>query len=149
MSVPPEVMQKLMAGGGGAAPGGGAPPPSAPASAPGGQPPAASPMAKPQAKKGLETAALNNVRIAQKMLLQAVSNLHPESEEYKKVLKVLNQLAEISPKQDTSDLVPAEVLQMVSRLPQMGGGTEVQQQLQKMMAGGCGGQKPPAAPMAA
>jgi len=37
-------------------------------------------------------------------------------------------------KKDTSDLVPAEILQMVKRMPQMGGGTEVQKQLLKQMS---------------
>jgi hypothetical protein len=48
-------------------------------------------------------------------------------------LAALKSLGGMVAKKDTSDLVPAEVLQLIKRLPQMGGGTQIQQQIMKMM----------------
>ena len=150
MSVPPELM-KLMSGGGGApAPGGGAPPnPAAAGAMPpgqgsGGQPPAAAPMSKPQDKKGLKTAAQTNVHIAVNMLEEALPAYGSESEEGAKIRKALDILAKLVAKRDSSDLVPAELLQMFRRLPQMGGGTDVQKAIAQQMQA-----KPQPAPQAA
>ena len=135
-------MAKL-AGGGGGAPGGmpkpGAPmPPQA-----GGPKPGGAPMAKPQQKEGIKEAARVNIHIAMNMLEQALPAFGSESKEGKSVLKILSMLSKEFGKQDASDLVPAEVLQMNKSLPQAGGGTEVQQMLQKMQAqGGAGAAKP-------
>lgn len=143
MSVPQELIQKAMAGGG-------APPPSQmpgaggpataggaegqPGGAPPGQSPAAAPMSSPQDKRGVKTAAHTNVHIAANMLEQALPAFGSESPEGMKVLQALKILGSLIGKKDSSDLVPAEVLQMAKQLPQMGGGTAVQQQIQKMMA---------------
>src|SRR6266404_491996 len=154
MSVPPELIQKLMAGGGaGGAPtagapaaGGGAPAPQAPPPGIGGstgQPPAAAPMSGPQEKKGLKAAAATNVHIAVNMLEEALGAFGSESPEGEKILKALSGLRGLVAKRDTSDLVPAEVLQMVRRLPQMGGGTNVQRQIMQQM------KQPQQAPQAA
>jgi len=146
MSVSPEMIQR-MTGGSGAAPSPGAQPPSqmpgaggpaaADAVAPGGKPPgqgpAAAPLSTPQDKRGLKAAAQTNVHIAVNMLEEALPAFGSESPEGAKVIKALNLLASLVAKKDTSDLVPAEILQMVRRLPQMGGGTGVQQQILKQM----------------
>src|ERR1700679_753169 len=145
MAVPPEVMQRMMGGGaqGGAAPTpAGASPPGGPEAAgpggaggaPPGPSPAAAPMSKPQDKRGLKAAAQTNIHIAVNMLEEALPAFGSESPEGAKVIKALNILASMVAKKDTSDLVPAEILQMVRRLPQMGGGTAVQQQIMKQMA---------------
>jgi hypothetical protein len=156
MSVPPELLQQMMSGGGAGAsppggvgsPPGGAQPPSAmpgpggpaaaaaqmPGAKPPGQSPAAGPMSTPQDKRGLKAAAQTNIHIAVNMLEEALPAFGSESPEGAKVIKALNILASMVAKKDTSDLVPAEILQMVRRLPQMGGGTQVQQQIMKQMA---------------
>jgi len=131
-----------------AAMGGGAQPPSAmpgaggpaaqgaqaPGGVPPGQSPAAAPMSTPQDKRGHKAAAQTSVHIAVNQLEEALAAFGSESEEGGKILKALNTLASVIAKKDTSDLVPAEILQMVKRMPQMGGGTEVQKQLLKQMS---------------
>ena len=151
MSVPPGVMQRMMSGagqGGGAPTAGGATPPPGPeagaGSAPPGQSPAAAPMSKPQDKRGLKAAAQTNVHIAVNMLEEALPAFGSESPEGAKILSALKSLGSMVAKRDTSDLVPAEIMQMVKRMPQMGGGTNVQQQIMKQMAGA----KPQPAPAA-
>src|ERR1700679_1881381 len=144
MAVPPEVMQRMMGGGaqGGAAPTpAGASPPGRPEAAgpggaggaPPGQSPAAAPMSKPQDKRGLKAAAQTNIHIAVNMLEEALPAFGSESQEGGKILAALKSLGSLVAKKDTSDLVPAEILQMVKRMPQLGGGTQVQQQIMKMM----------------
>jgi hypothetical protein len=100
-------------------------------------------MSGPQEKKGLKAAAHTNVHIAVNMLEEALPAFGSESPEGAKILAALKTLSQLIGKRDTSDLVPAEVLQMASRLPQMGGGTDVQRMIQQQM------RKPPAAPAAA
>ena len=152
MSVDPKLMQRMMAGGGGAQNGPramGAPPP-----APGGQgvpeadpmagAPAAAPMSKPGDKKGLKAAAHTNLHIAVNMLEEALPAFGSESPEGGKILAALKILSGLMGKKDTSDLVPAEILQMVKGMPQMGGGTESQKQILKMMQGGGAPGQPPA-----
>jgi hypothetical protein len=135
-------------GGPGAAPtGAGAPPPTpAPnaAGAPAPQSPAASPMSKPQDKRGLKAAAATNIHIAVNMLEEALPAFGSESPEGGKILAALKNLGSMVAKKDNSDLVPAEILAMVKRMPQLGGGTETQQQIMKMMQA----QKPQPAPSA-
>jgi hypothetical protein len=143
MGVPQELMQKMMQGAGspgGAAALGGAPPPMPPGAegGPAGQPPpqspAAGPMSKPQDKRGLKAAAATNLHIAANMLEEALPAYGSESPEGQKILKILSLIGGLVGKKDNSDLVPAEILQMVKRLPQMGGGTNIQQQIMKQMA---------------
>src|SRR5277367_6010087 len=119
-------MQMMGAGGGGGPDvgGGGAPPPGAakPPNAPGASPiqkPAGAPMSGPQDKKGLKAAAHTNVHIAVNMLEEALPAFGSESPEGGKVLAALKSLSTLVAKRDTSDLVPAEIMQMVKRLPQM------------------------------
>lgn len=142
MSVPPEVMQQMMGaqggGQGGAAPG--APPaqmPGSPAAAP-----AAAPMPKPQEKEGKKAAAQTNIHIAMNMLEEALPVFGAESKEGQKLMRALTVLGTLAAKRDSSDLVPAEVLQMVRQMPQMGGGTDIQKMLMQQMKG-AGGAQPP------
>lgn len=138
MSVPPGIMQKAM---GGAQPpsqmpGAGGPQAAAaqsPGAQPPGQSPSAAPMSTPQDKRGVKAAAQTNIHIAVNMLEEALPAFGSESPEGSKILAALKSLGSLVAKKDTSDLVPAEVLQMVKRLPQMGGGTDVQKQIMQMM----------------
>jgi hypothetical protein len=139
VSVPPALMQKMMQGGGQAPPPSMQPPqaPGAEGATSGNAPPggpAASPMSKPQDKRGLKAAAQTNIHIAVNMLEEALPAFGSESQEGGKILSALKSLSGMVAKHDTSDLVPAEILQMVKRLPQMGGGTNIQQQIMKQMA---------------
>lgn len=130
MSVPASLMQQMMKQGGTAP--GAAPPPAAGAARE--MAPAAAPFATPQDKKGLKATAMSNVHIALTMLEQALPDLGAESEEGQSVVKALHVLAKLAGKRDNSDLVPAEIMQMVKSLPQMGGGTQIQQELAKQQA---------------
>lgn len=132
MSVPPQLVAAQM----GAGPGGPAgPTPQGPREVP----PGAAPLAQPQAKRGQQTVAMARVEIAFALLKSALPELGRGSPEHAAVAKVLNSLARITAKRDTSDLVPAQVLQMVRGMPQMGGGTPVQQELMRQMAMARGG----------
>jgi len=143
MAVPPELMKMMAGAGGGAPPAGGAPggaPPGMPGAgggASGGgapaQPPRAAPMSTPQDKKGLKAAAQTNVHIAVNMLEEALSAYGSESEEGGSILTAITKLRKLFGKQDSSDLVPAEIMQMVSRMPQMGGGTDLQKMIRQQM----------------
>lgn len=140
MSVPPQVMQQMMAqkqGGAAGAPG--QPPGAQPGGMPGqqgvaGGAPQAAPIAQPQEKSGLKAAAMANVQIAMNMLEEALPAFGTESKEGMKLLDILKGLGKLASKRDSSDLVPAEVLQMVRQLPQMGGGTDVQKMLMQQMS---------------
>ena len=106
-------------------------------------------MAQPQEKKGLKAAAMSNVTIMQNLAEQALTAFEPSDPVYKALLKVLNALAPIAGKNDSSDLVPAEVMRMVGQLPQMGGGSDVQRMIMQQMKGGQppqGGGAPPQQP---
>jgi hypothetical protein len=148
MSVPQELIQKAMQGGApppSQMPGAGGPAAAAqaqPGAQPPGQSPAAAPMSSPQDKRGVKTAAHTNVHIAANMLEQALPAFGSESPEGMKVLQALKILGSLIGKKDSSDLVPAEILQMVKGLPQAGGGTAVQKQIMQMMQQ----QKPAPAP---
>jgi hypothetical protein len=144
VSVPPEVIQRLTAGGGApsagpsAAAGG-----TAPMQGAGGMPsqtPSAAPNAQPAEKRGLRAAAMSNLSIAQNMLEQALTVFSPEDKEYKAVIKCLNTLSGLVAKNDSSDLVPAQVMRMVGQMPQMGGGSDVQRMILQQMKHG---QQPP------
>lgn len=101
-------------------------------------------MAKPQDKAGLKEAAKINVHIAMNMLEQALPVFGSESKEGKAILRHLSGLAKDFGENDSSDLVPAEVMQMVKNLPQAGGGTDIQKMLmQQMQPAPPGGAKPP------
>jgi hypothetical protein len=90
-------------------------------------------MSTPQAKLGLRGAAATNLHIAVNMLEQALPVFGSESKEGKAILKCLSTLGEFVASKDNHDLVPAEIMQMVSSMPQMGGGTQMQQQVMKLL----------------
>lgn len=137
MAVPPNLMQQMLKqqGGGAARVGAPAPPQQGPASeAARTMPPAAAPFATPQEKRGNKATAMANVHIALTLLEQAIPDLGAESPEGMSVIKAVQGLARLAGDRDNSDLVPAEIMQMVKQMPQMGGGTPIQQELQRQMA---------------
>jgi hypothetical protein len=76
---------------------------------------------------------MTNLHIAVNMLEQALPAFGSESEQGAAILKCLSTLSKFVAKKDNTDLVPAEVMQMVSQLPQMGGGTQMQRQIMQQM----------------
>ncbi|MBA0085213.1 MAG: hypothetical protein HRJ53_09465 [Acidobacteria bacterium Pan2503] len=139
MSVPANLMQQMLKQQGGARPGApaGAPPPGmqGPASdASRTMPPAAAPFATPQEKRGNKATAMANVHIALTLLEQAIPDLGSDSPEGLSVIKAVQGLAKLAGDHDNSDLVPAEIMHMVKQMPQMGGGTPMQQELMRQMA---------------
>ena len=138
MGVPANLMQQMMKQQGGKPPGAppGAPPPQM---GPGSEaartlPPAAAPFSTPQEKRGQRATAMANVHIALTLLEQAIPDLGSESPEGQMVIKAVQGLTKLAADRDTSDLVPAEIMQMVKQMPQMGGGTPMQQELMRQMA---------------
>lgn len=96
--------------------------------------PAAAPMSSPQKSDGKEEIAALHVHIAMNMLEQALGPFGSESPEGKVILGVLTKLAGTFGENDTSDLMPAEIKSMVGAMPQAGGGTPQQQQIEQMLA---------------
>jgi hypothetical protein len=90
-------------------------------------------MSKQQDKRGLKAAAATNVHIAVNMLEEALPAFGSESQEGGKILSALKSLSSMVAKRDTADLVPAEIMQLVKRSTQIGGGTNIQQQIMKQM----------------
>jgi hypothetical protein len=106
-------------------------------------------MPQPQEKEGLKEAARVNIHIAMNMLEQALPVFGSETKEGKNVLRALTQLAKDFGQNDTSDLVPAEIRQMVSAMPQSGGGSEVQKMLMQQAMQGKQQQQPQQPPQGA
>ena len=117
---------KLMAGGGGkAGPAMNSPAaqPGAPGAAQPGAAPGGSPMSTPQPGAGEKQSAMVNVSIAMDLLEQTLPALGSESEEGQAVLNVLGALSKKfgHTKAKSQELVPAELMQLMSSLPQAGG----------------------------
>lgn len=124
MSVPPEMLARMKQQQAPQLPGGGQPGP------------AAAPMATPEKKDGKQEKARLQVHIAMNMLEHALSALGAESKEGGVVLKTLTNLAKTFGENDTSDLVPAEMADIVASMPQVGGGNPQQKALMQSMQGG-------------
>ncbi len=86
--------------------------------------PGGAPMATPQPAKGLQQAEKVHVMMSMDLLAQAIPALGPNSEEGQAVMKALQILSkQFGKTQDKSrELVPAEIMQLLSALPQAGGG---------------------------
>lgn len=134
MSVPPDMLARMKSAQAPQLPGGGKPGP------------AAAPMAAPQKKEGKEEKAHLSVHIAMNMLEQALPGFGAESKEGGVILKVLSTLAKAFGENDTSDLVPAEMAEIVSSMPSVGGGNPQQQALMKTMSQGARPAAMPPAP---
>jgi hypothetical protein len=117
--MPPELM-KLIAGGAGKS----AAPPQMPAGAPPqGASPGGAPMSTPQPAAGEKQNAMVNVTLAMDLLEQTLPSLGSESEEGQAVLSVLSKLSAKfgHTRAKSQELVPAELMQLMQSLPQMGG----------------------------
>lgn len=137
MSVPQDMLARISNPKAGQLPGGGEPGP------------AAAPMATPEKKEGKQEKARLRVAIGMNMLEQALGDFGAESKEGSVILKTLTNLAKTFGENDTSDLVPAEMADIVSSMPHVGGGNEHQQALMKTMSQGAQPARmpPPPAPM--
>lgn len=93
-------------------------------------------MSQPGKKDGNSEKGRVQVHVAMNMLEQALGLFGAETKEGQAILKHLGGLAKQFGDNDTSDLVPAELKEMVGSMPQTGGGSQVQQQIMKMMQGG-------------
>ena len=141
MSVPPNLMKQMIAQQGAPT---GAPTPGPASDAARTMPPAAAPFATPQEKRGNKATALANVNIAFTLLQQAIPDLGADTPEGQTIIKAVQSIGKLTTDRDNSDLVPAEIMQMVKQMPQMGGGTPMQQELMRQMAQA--NQRPPAPP---
>ena len=128
----------------------GPPTPPAAAAQPGAQPPSppmSAPMSSPEPKQGEKQNAMINISLAQDLLEQTLPSLGSETEEGAEVLKVLSMLSKKfgAAARKSKELVPAELMQMMHNLPQMGGMSPEMKALQQ--GAGPGGppgmQKPP------
>jgi len=97
------------------------PPPGGPgpgATPPGG--PTGSPMSQPQQAEGLKTAARVNITMAIDILQQSLPAMGAATEEGQAVLNALKTLTKAFGKTETKsrELIPAEIMQLLSALPQ-------------------------------
>lgn len=117
----PKLMQ-LMQGGAGKT-GAGAPPP-APGAPPGGAPVGA-PMTTPQPNEGEQQAAAVDISMAMDLMEKSLSSYGTESEQGQAIHKALGALVKSFGKKNdkAKELVPAELMQLMSSLPQGQGGT--------------------------
>lgn len=114
-------MPMLIGGAGGAAGPGGSP-------SPGGAGPLGTPMSTPQASDGLKAAARMNVTLAIDTLTKALPDLGAMSEEGKAIRDALKALTNIFGKSESKsrELIPAEIMQLLSGLPQSNPGPTAQ-----------------------
>lgn len=124
MSVPPDMLARMKQGGAPTLPGGAGAKPS----------PKAAPFSTPEKKEGKNEKARLQVHIGMNMLEQALGVFGAESKEGGVILKTLTNLARTFGENDTSDLVPAEMADIVSSMPSVGGGNPQQQMLMKQMS---------------
>ncbi len=130
MSVPPEIMQMMSQGG--------QPPPAAPAPGAG---PLGSPMSGPQPAEGDRALALTQLQTAKSMLEIALPKLGSESPEGQAILDFLKKIGKsVGPQRAESELVPAEIVNLLQSLPQAGGqspeAASLQNQLPQGLPGG-------------
>lgn len=120
--MPDEALMKLMQGAGGQA--GPTPPPAAAGPAPGGAPVGA-PMTTPQPNEGEQQAAMVDISMAMDLLEKSMGSFGTESPQGQAIHKALGaMIKEFGEKRDKAKpLVPAELMQLMSGLPQAGGGS--------------------------
>jgi len=91
-------------------------------------PPMASPMSTPEPKAGNKEGARVNVQMAMDLLQQSLPAFGSDSAEGKAILEIMKKLGSAfgAREAQTRELVPAEILQMISTLPQAGGASPEQ-----------------------
>ena len=102
--------------------------------------PGGSPMTTPQEPKGQQQAAKVQVMMAMDLLAKSIPELGPSTEDGAAVLKALGSLSKAFGKvQDkTRELIPAEILQLLSSLPQAGGSSPGAKQMAQTPPQGMG-----------
>jgi hypothetical protein len=98
-------------------------------------PPAGTPDAAPQKNSGAIEQAKANVQIALTMLEQTLPMLGSDNDEGKAVLGAITQLSKRFGGKKSGDLAPAEIMQLISSMPD---------QYKQQIAAGMGGGKPQA-----
>lgn len=137
--MPDEALMQLMAGGGKT----GSPPPAAAPGAPPGGAPVGAPMTTPQPNAGEQQAAMVDISMAFDLLEKSLGSFGTETPQGQAIHKALGMLnKEFGEKREKAKpLVPAELMQLMSGLPQAGGGSP---EMKSMTGGGMppGGQLP-------
>lgn len=95
--------------------------------------PAGAPINAPQKKDGARETARVQVHIGMNMLEQALPAFGSESKEGKVLLATLSKLANAFGDTNATDLIPAQLKEMMQSDPRMGGGNPQQQKLMQMM----------------
>ena len=137
--MPDQALMQLMQGAGGkSAP---PPPPAAAGPAPGGAP-VGSPMTTPQPNEGEQQAAMVDISMAFDLLEKSMAAFGTETPQGQALHKALGVMTkEFGEKREKAKpLVPAELMQLMSGLPQAGGGSP------EMAAAAGGGMPPGGAP---
>ncbi len=122
--MPGPIDPKMMALMGKGGPPGGAPPPGA-GGPDGGLPPIGAPMSTPSPAAGEKQGAMLKVQQAMDLLEQALPDFGSESEEGGEILKTLGALGKKFGGADrarSKELMPAELMNLISSLPQGPGG---------------------------
>lgn len=91
-------------------------------------PPMGAPMTTPEPKLGEKETASINVQTAMDLLEQALPKIGADSEEGKAIMSAVTGLTKIFGKREAKnrELMPAEIMNMISSLPQAGGATPEQ-----------------------
>lgn len=91
-------------------------------------PPMGAPMTTPEPKMGEKETATINVQTAMDLLEQALPKIGSDSEEGRAIVDAVTKLTKIFGKREakTRELMPAEIMNMISSLPQAGGATPEQ-----------------------
>lgn len=115
----------------------------APPAAPGAGAPVGSPMTTPQPNEGMQQAAAIDVSMALDLLERSLPPFGSDSKEGKALFSALDSLSKVfgDRREKAKTLVPAELMQLMSSLPQAGGATP---EMKALMGGGApGGAAPP------
>lgn len=145
MSMPSDQLMQLVNGGmKGPPPVAAGAPGATPQGAPSGNAPVSAPMSTPEPKQGEKQNAMINVSLAMDLLEQTLPALGSETDEGKTILIALTGLSKKFGKSEgrSKELAPAELMQMMHNLPQMGGMSPEM----KAMQGGAPGGAPPGMP---
>lgn len=131
MAVPPDMLAMIQKDRGAKAPAPAAAP--TPDAAPGSisspeAPPMGAPMTTPEPKMGEKETATINVQTAMDLLEQALPKIGSDSEEGRAIMDAVTKLTKIFGKREAKsrELMPTEIMNMISSLPQAGGATPEQ-----------------------
>lgn len=91
-------------------------------------PPMGAPMSTAEPKMGEKETATINVQTAMDLLEQALPKIGADSEEGRAIMDAVTKLTKIFGKREakTRELMPTEIMNMISSLPQAGGATPEQ-----------------------